>query len=95
MKDLTALIAEGRQKKRVCNLFVMNCGTTNTMLDKVQEYATLLNAKTIYAFDEKKVEKVKDINKYAWGGPHFYDWSIISKYMQDNMIGSDSFIFVP
>jgi len=95
MKDLTTLIAEGRQKQRNTNLFIMNCGTINTMLPQIEKYIYQLSPTNIYAFNEDKVEKVKDINKYKWGGPHIYDWSVLSQYMQDNAIGSDNFVFVP
>lgn len=94
MKSISELITEKQAKPKKINLFIMNCGTTYTMLDKVQEYIDLLKPNAIYAFDANKVEKVKDINKYEWGGPHYNDANIVD-VICNKYLGDDNFVFIP
>lgn len=72
----------------------MNCGTTYTMLDKVQEYIDLLKPNDIYAFNSSEVKKVKDINKFGWGGGHDSDTNIID-FICNKYLGDDNFVFIP
>ena len=95
MKNISELITERQAKPRQVNLFMMNCGAINTMLPQIEKYIYQLSPKNIYAFDDKKVEKVKDINKYEWSGPHFDDTTAVSKYINEKCLGNDNFVFIP
>lgn len=94
IRENSEMISERQAKQRKVNLFIMNCGTINTMLPQIEKYIYQLSPNNIYAFDDKKVEKVKDINKYDWNGPHYNDAKIVdiicSKYLGDN-----NFVFIP
>lgn len=94
IKENSEIVTEKQTKQRKVNLFIMNCGATYTMLNKVQEYIDLLKPNDIYAFNSSKVEKVKDINKFEWGGPHYNKANIVD-IICNKYIGEDNFIFIP
>jgi hypothetical protein len=98
MKNISELIKENSEmvtekKERTVNLFIMNCSAVNTMIPEIEKYIYQLNPNNIYAFGYGKVEKVKDIHSFKWTGGHDYDWSKLTKYLEDNCLGHNNFVF--